>query len=307
MSKKKCIVITGPTAAGKTKVSVQVAKALKTQIISADSMQIYKGMDIGTAKATAQEMDGVVHHMIDIAAPDEAFTVVDFQQKAFALINKINEDGLVPVIAGGTGLYVNALVYQLDFGNSACDADAREKYTQLANDKSVQYIYNILLEKDPGYAKIISSQDERRIVRRLEMLESGEPSSYDFRKPNENYDILIIGLMMPRETLYQRINERVDDMMDRGLVDEVLRIYERYGYVNALKGIGYKELIAYFESEYDIGEAVRLIKRNTRRFAKRQMTWFRRDPRIAWFNISQHSRIEDTIYDIINHIKGKGF
>jgi tRNA dimethylallyltransferase len=307
MSKNKFVVITGPTAAGKTKVSVQVAKQLSTQIISADSMQIYRGMDIGTAKATAEEMDGVVHHMIDIVLPDETFTVVDFQQSAFSLIDRINENGRIPIIAGGTGLYVNALVYQLDFGNTACNHGVREKYNQLANDKSVQYIYNILIKEDPAYASKISSQDQRRIVRRLEILESGETSAYDFRRPNDQFDILIIGLKMPREALYQRINERVDEMMSRGLVEEVRRVYDKYGYVHALKGIGYKELIAHFEGEYDIEEAVRLIKRNTRRFAKRQMTWFRSDPRIKWFDISEYSRIEEAIYDIINHIKGKGF
>ena len=233
--------------------------------------------------------------------------MVDFQQRAFEMIERINESGHVPVITGGTGLYVNSLVYQLDFGNSARDENARRKYMQLANDKSVQYIYNILLKKDPEYAKIISSQDQRRIVRRLEILESGDPAAYDFRKPNDDYDIVIIGLKMPREALYQRIDSRVDEMMADGLAEEAERLYEQYGFVNALKGIGYKELIAHFDGEYDISEAVRLIKRNTRRFAKRQMTWFRRDPRITWFDISEYSRIEDTIYDIINHIIRKGF
>ena len=307
MSKRRFVVITGPTAAGKTKVSVGVAGALGSDVISADSMQIYRSMDIGTAKATADEMDGVRHHLVDIVAPDDDYSAAEFKSAALKLIDSMNEDGRIPVITGGTGLYINALVYDLDFLGAGRNEAVRQKYTQLADDKSVQYIYNILKEKDPEYAAIISPMDKRRIIRRLEILESGSVPEYDFRRPNDEDDIIIIGLRMPRAILYERINARVDEMLEAGLASEVRRLYQRHGFVNALKGIGYKELIAYFNGEYGIDEAIRLIKRNTRRYAKRQMTWFRRDERIVWFDILNYARIEDAICDIIKYIKGKGF
>ena len=307
MSRRRFIVITGPTAAGKTRVSVGAAKALGSDIISADSMQIYRGMDIGTAKATADEMDGVKHHMIDIAAPDDEYSAAQFKQAAFELIDSMNEQGQIPVITGGTGLYINALLYDLDFSGIGKNEEIRQKYTQIADDKSVCYIYNILIEKDPDYAAIISPTDKRRIIRRLEIIESGHVPEYDFRRRSENNDVIIIGLKMPRAVLYDRINKRVDDMLKAGLADEVRYLYEQYGFVNAFKGIGYKELIAHFNREYSIEEAVRLIKRNTRRYAKRQMTWFRRDERIVWFDILDYARIEDAVCDIIKYIKGKGF
>lgn len=307
MSKKKFIVITGPTATGKTKVSVEAAKALNSQIISADSMQIYKGMDIGTAKVSASEMDGVTHHFIDIVLPNADYSVSKFQKKAFLLIDSMNEKGIVPIIAGGTGLYINSLVYQLDFSDSSKNELVRQKYVQLARDKSVSYLYNVLKEKDPKYASIISANDERRIIRRLEIIETSGVPYYDFRQANGDYDVVIIGLTMPRELLYKRTDERVDAMIKNGLIDEAKALYNEFGNVKALKAIGYKELIPFFDGEYDLDEAIRLIKRNTRRFSKRQLTWFRPDERIKWFDVSSYACIEDTINDIINYINEKGF
>ncbi len=304
---RRFIIITGPTASGKTKISVEAAKRLSSSIISADSMQIYKGMDIGTAKATKEEMQGIRHEMIDILNPDEAYSVAEFQKTAFLLIEKSNAQGNIPVIAGGTGLYINSLVYRLDFGAASSNDTIRQKYTQLADDKSTEYLYNILEKNDPEYAKIIAKTDKRRIIRRLEILETNGESTYDFRKPNTDDDYLIIGLQMPRDILYKRIDARVDEMIKMGLVDEARRIYDTYGDINALKAIGYKELIAYFQGKTGFDEAVDLIKRNTRRFAKRQMTWFRRDQRIAWFDVSTPSCIEETNNDIMLYIKRKGF
>ncbi len=304
---RRFIIVTGPTASGKTKVSVEVAKKLGTCIISADSMQIYKGMDIGTAKATKEEMQGVTHEMIDIVAPDEVFSVAEFQKLAFSLIENANNRGEVPVVAGGTGLYINSLVYNLDFASTYNNDNIRQKYTQLADDKSTEYLYNILEKKNPEYAKIIARTDKRRIIRRLEILEAKGESAYEFRQPNTDDEFLIIGLSMPRDILYKRIDTRVDDMIQMGLVDEARRVYDVYGDIHALKAIGYKELIAYFKGETGLDEAVLLIKRNTRRFAKRQMTWFRRDERIAWFDVCVHPCIEYTINDIMLYIKRKGF
>ena len=305
---RRFIIITGPTASGKTKVSVEVAKQLRTCIISADSMQIYKDMDIGTAKATQEEMQGVRHEMMDIVNPDEAYSVAEFQKNAFSLIEKANANGEIPVVAGGTGLYINSLVYNLNFGTKISNDIIRHKYTQLADDKGTEYLYNILEKKDPEYAKIIARTDKRRIIRRLEIVETkGEENAYDFRQPNTDDDFLMIGLSMPRDVLYKRIEARVDEMIHMGLVDEARRVYDAYGDINALKAIGYKELIDYFEDQTGLDEAVSLIKRNTRRFAKRQMTWFRRDERIVWFDVCTHPCIEDTINDIMLYIKGKGF
>lgn len=300
------IVITGPTASGKTYVSVQVAKALGSEIICADSMQIYRGCDIGTAKATKEEQQGVPHHMLDIVDPNEEYSVAEFQKEAFSLIERINNKGVVPIVSGGTGLYINSLVYRLDFGAVKNDA-LRQKYAQLSDDKSTAYLYNTLKEKDPEYASIISGNDARRIIRRLEIIEAQGRSAYDFRKYNDEHEYILIGLTMPRDMLYKRIEARVDAMMDAGLLDEAKALYEKHGNVNALKAIGYKELVSYINGEYSLEEAVRLIKQNTRRFAKRQFTWFKRDERINWFDISVYTCIEDTINDIIIYIKGKGF
>lgn len=301
------IVITGPTASGKTNVSVQLAKALGTEIICADSMQVYRGCDIGTAKATSEEQQGIPHHMLGIVDPDEEYSVAEFQKQAVSLIESINNRGVVPIVSGGTGLYINSLVYRLDFGSGRKNDEFRQKYAQLNDDKSAASLYNILKEKDPEYASIISCNDIRRIIRRLEILEAQERPEYNFRQYNDSDEYIMIGLTMPRETLYRRINDRVDGMMEAGLPGEVKALYEKYGDVNALKAIGYKELVSYINGEYGLDEAVRLIKRNTRRFAKRQVTWFKRDERINWFDISMYSCIEDTINDIIIYIKGKGF
>ena len=307
MSKNRFIVITGPTATGKTQVSVALAKALGSQVISADSMQLYRGMDIGTAKATRSEMDGVTHHFIDILTPGEEYSVAQFQQSAFKKIDELNAKGVAAVVAGGTGLYINSLVYKLDFSNSRKNDALRQKYNKLADDKSVEYLYNILSKKDPEYAAVISSTDLRRIVRRLEIIATAGVQPYDFRQPSEDYDIAIFGLTMPRELLYARVNERVDQMMQGGLMDEVKNVYQAFGNVAALKGIGYKELIGFFEDEYDLEEAVRLIKRNTRRFAKRQMTWFKKDERIHWLDVQSYANTEDITKVILGVLKRKGF
>ncbi len=307
MSKNRFIIITGPTASGKTHVSVQIAGQLQTEIICADSMQIYKGMDIGTAKATKEEQKGVTHHMLDVARPDEDYSVAEFQRSAFSLIDDINGRGMIPIISGGTGLYINSLIYKLDFGTNSRDDTVRQKYAQLADDKSVSYLYNILKEKDPEYANIISANDKRRIIRRLEILESGGRPEYNFRQYNDSYDYIIIGLTMPRDRLYEKINERVDIMVREGLLDEVKRIHDEYGDIKALQAIGYKELVSFLNGECGLEDAITLIKRNTRRFAKRQVTWFKRDERIVWFDVSKYSCIEDTISDIIICIKRKGF
>ena len=303
----KFIVITGPTATGKTAISVELAKSMDTQIISADSCQIYKGMDIGTAKASSSEMQDIVHHFIDIAEPDEEFSAALFKKQAFEIIDRLNTSGKIPIVAGGTGLYINSLVYELDFSSVSKDNEIRNKLEKTADERGVSYLYNELNKKDPKYAGIIAATDKRRIIRRLEIIEQGGSLDYNFRKPKEGYDILIIALRMPRDILYKRTDERVDAMLKAGLEEEVEELYKRFGDAASLKAIGYKELIGYFKKEYDYSEAVRLIKRNTRRFAKRQLTWFNRDSRIKWFDVNIDSEVNIVLDQITEYIKEKGF
>lgn len=307
MKQHRFLVVAGPTASGKTAVSVGLAKALGAPVISADSMQIYRGCDIGTAKATPRDMQGVSHHMLDIAGPEQAYSVAEYQRAAFALIERYNAGGIAPVVAGGTGLYINSLVYMLDFGRLCPHDTIRQKYTQLADDKSTENLYNILKQTDPEYASLIAGSDRRRIVRRLELLEAGDAGDYDFRRPNTGDLFLMMGLKLPRDVLCRRIDRRVDDMIAKGLEDEARRLLEEHEGANAAKAIGYKEFGAYFRKEASWQETIELIKRNTRRYAKRQMTWFRRDERIQWFDVCAYPCLEDLIDDIITYAKGKGF
>jgi tRNA dimethylallyltransferase len=304
---RRFIVIAGPTASGKTRVAVEVAKRLGSEIVSADSMQIYRGLVIGTAKTTAEEMRGVRHHLIDIVEPDEAYTTAHFQRDAFSVIDALNNRGVVPIVAGGTGLYINSLVYDLDFSGVKGDAAFRQKLTQLADDKGLESLYNMLSTKDPAYAAVISSADRRRIIRRLEIIETSGPKTYDFIKLRTGIETVMIGLTMPRDMLYRHIEARVDRMVKNGLVEEARMLYNKYGQVCALKAIGYKELDGYFRGNGTLDEAISLIKRNSRRYAKRQLTWFKRDNRIRWFDVSQYPCIEDIADDIMSDIRRKGF
>ena len=307
MIQRKFLVVAGPTASGKTAVSIGIAKALGAPIISADSMQIYRGCDIGTAKITPEEMQGVPHYMIDVASPADAYSVAQYQKETFALIEKLNANGQVPAVAGGTGLYINSLVYALDFGIQRSKPHIRQKCTHNADDKNTDYLYNVLKQKDPEYANLIAPQDLRRIVRRLELIEESDAGEYDFRKPNTRDQFLMIGLSMPRDVLYRRIEQRVDDMMAQGLEKEARLLLDNHAQSNAAKAIGYKEFADYFANEATLEQTVSLIKRNTRRYAKRQMTWFRRDSRIEWFDVSAYPCLEDLIYGIMTYVKRKGF
>lgn len=304
---RKFIVVAGPTASGKTQIAVEIAKLLNSEIVSADSMQIYKSLNIGTAKTTFEEMQGVAHHLIDIVQPDQAYTAADFQRDAFVVIDALNLRGIAPVIAGGTGLYINSLVNGIDFSGVKGDKAFRQKLTQLADDKGLETLYNILKERDPAYAAVISPADRRRIIRRLEIVEERGPETYDFLKPREDVETVMIGLTMPRDMLYSRINARVDSMVKNGLVEEARMLYNKYGETGAFKAIGYKEFSDYFRGNGTMEEAAEQIKRNTRRYAKRQITWFKRDSRIQWFDVSRYPRIEDTVNDIMNVIRRKGF
>lgn len=304
----KIIVIVGPTAVGKTYVSVELAKKLNTEVISADSMQIYKGMDIGTAKVREEETHDIPHHMIDIVNPDDDFSVSDFKRGAEEIIDGLLSENKVPVIVGGSGLYVNSLIYDLDFGKAKSDEKIRQHYTEYYKDHGEDALYEILLEVDPESADKIHKNNVKRVIRALEVYDiTGQKFSElntDIRKASDKYDCILIGLSMERKTLYERINQRVDEMLSDGLMDEVKELIEN-GYSKnlvSMRGIGYKEIVDYLESITDYEEAVNILKRNTRRFAKRQYTWFLKDENVKWFSMDNLEEINITVENILDYL-----
>ncbi|SHF04165.1 tRNA dimethylallyltransferase [Caldanaerobius fijiensis DSM 17918] len=305
------IVIVGPTAVGKTEISIDIALRLNGEIVSADSMQIYKYMDIGTAKPTIEERKGVPHFMIDIITPDQEFSVALYKEMASKIIKEIHERGHMPILTGGTGLYVNSIINIMDFSSTA-DWRLREELKEQAKMYGNEYLYNKLREIDPITSARLHPNDIRRIIRALEVYKlTGKPISYyqltTQNRPNPDYDVLMIGLTMDREKLYNRIEARVDKMIRAGLVDEVRWLCEK-GYKDnmiAMQGLGYKEIIRYLDGQCTLEEAINTLKRNTRRYAKRQLTWFRRDKRIHWIYVDQFSSKEEIIKNILELVAEK--
>lgn len=312
MTKKiPLIILVGPTSIGKTEISVDLAKNLNGEIVSADSAQIYRYMDIGTAKIKKEEMKNISHHLIDIVNPDEDFTVADYKKKATKYIEDIYNRNKFPIIVGGTGLYINSLVYDLNFIQVEPNYDFRGTYNKIADKYGNEYVYNKLKEVDPDSANRINVNDRKRIIRALEVYnETGKPMSKSYksvRQYNDNYNVIMVGLTMNRKRLYERINLRVDKMIEEGLVYEVKEILDM-GYkddLNSLRALGYKEIILYLNNEISLDEASSLIKRNTRRFAKRQLTWFRREDRIKWFDLNNFNSKNEIIDYIIKHVKSE--
>ncbi|MFA5524692.1 MAG: tRNA (adenosine(37)-N6)-dimethylallyltransferase MiaA [Tissierellales bacterium] len=309
--KQPLIIIAGPTASGKTSLSIEVAKEINGEIISADSMQIYKYMNIGTAKISKSEMDGIKHYLVDEIFPDESFSVSDFQSKAIKYIDLIQEKGRLPIIVGGTGLYINSLVYDLDFTQAVSNWELRDEYLEKAKKYGNQYIYAELRKLDLESANRIHVNDTKRIIRALEIYyETGKPMSNfykDFRKENDIYNIIFIGLTMDRDKLYERINKRVDTMIELGLIEEVKSLLSM-GYTEdlvSMQGLGYKEIIEYLKGNYSLDESIDILKRDSRRYAKRQLTWFRREKGIEWVNTQEfENRVILTDY-VVNIIKKK--
>jgi tRNA dimethylallyltransferase len=304
----RIIVLVGPTAVGKTYTSVELAKKFNTEIISADSMQIYKYMDIGTAKVTEDEKQGIPHHMIDIIYPDENYSVSEFKNDAEILIDKLLLENKTPVIVGGSGLYVNSLIYDLDFGKVKSDLKIRDYYTSMYNQHGEDYLYNKLIEVDPESADKIHKNNVKRVIRALEVHDiTGKKFSQmnaDIRKKSDKYEPILIGLGMDRKILYERINERADDMITDGLIDEVKGLLNK-GYnkdLVSMQGIGYKEIVDYLEGHIELEESISILKRNTRRFAKRQFTWFLNDENVKWFNISSVNEIDKSVQNIYKYI-----
>ena len=305
MQKEKVIVICGPTASGKTALSIELAKKINGEIISCDSMQIYKEMDIGTAKPTIEEMKGIKHYLIDFVSPDERYSVADYKKDAKIAIKEILQKGKVPIIVGGTGLYVDSLIYEIEYLNIEFDEEYRKKLEQIAECEGLEKLYKQAKEIDPEAIRKISENDKKRILRILEIYhatgKNKTEQERESRKKEVEYDYIVFALNWDREMLYERINKRVDIMMEKGLVDEVRNIYEKYDkFPTAMQGLGYKEVVQYLNEEITEEEMVEKIKQETRRYAKRQLTWFRKNKQTIWMNAQ--NELEDNIKFIFESI-----
>ncbi len=282
--KKKILIICGPTASGKTSLAIRCAQKLNSEVISADSLYIYKGLDIGTAKPNKREMEGVVHHLIDVVLPTETFTVSQYKSLAEPIINKLHKENKIPVVCGGTGFYINSLLYDLSYGKGEGNLEVREKYNSLAQSYGNKYVYDILSKVDPESAKTLHFNDLKRVVRALEIYESGCKKSDIKDDLTPKYDYLALAIDYSREQLYDRINKRVDQMVDLGIVEEVEKLIDNGINIEnqCLQGIGYKEIYSYLMGEISLENAIELIKLNTRHYAKRQITFFKRLPNLTW-------------------------
>ena len=304
MDRKPLIILAGPTAVGKTSLSIRLAKETGGEIISADSMQVYRHMDIGSAKITKEEMEGVPHYLVDVLEPEEEFNVVRFQQMAKEAAERIWEKGKIPLVVGGTGFYIQALLYDIDFTENDGDESYRRQLERKASDEEgASELYEILKTVDPKAAQEIHPRNIKRIIRALEFYhQTGKKISEHNetqRQKESPYNYAYFVLTDERSRLYERIDRRVDLMMEQGLLDEVRYLKERGVRKDstAMQGLGYKELYAYLEGEYPLDEAVRIIKRDTRHFAKRQLTWFKRERDVIWADKSVIGQEEEKLAD----------
>ena len=301
MKKEKVIVICGPTASGKTALSIELAKKIDGEIVSCDSMQIYKEMDIGTAKPTKEEMQGIKHYMIDIISPEERYSVADYKEQAKQAIREILNNGKVPIVVGGTGLYVDSLIYEINYPKIEFDEKYREKLEKEVEEKGLSTLYEKAKEIDKDAIKKISQNDKKRILRILEIYhatgKNKTEQEKESRKTQVEFDYKVFALNMERSKLYERINKRVDIMIENGLIGEVENIYKKYNkFPTAMQGLGYKEVVQYLEKRLTKEEMIEKIKQETRKFAKRQLTWFRKNKGTIWINA------EDTIQNNIKII-----
>lgn len=309
MKKRPLIVLTGPTAVGKTALSVKLAKAVNGEIISADSMQVYTGMDIGSAKISKEEMEGIPHHLIDVLDPSEEFNIVKFKELSLKAMEEIYAKGKIPIIAGGTGFYIQSVLYDIAFENNEDERTYRNELENIAKEPDgTLKLFQMLKECDPKSAEIIHQNNVKRVIRALEFFkETGLPISEhnEEQKQNESpYNFCYFVLNDDRDKLYENIEKRVDIMLKNGLLDEVKTLHEK-GYTKdmvSMQGLGYKEILEYFNGEISLERAVYLIKRDTRHFAKRQLTWFRREKEISWVNKQDFSYDEEKI---LKHILDK--
>ena len=289
MEKQKVIVICGPTASGKTKLSIEVAKLVNGEIVSADSMQIYKDMTIGTAKPTTEEMQGIKHYLIDFVSPDKRYSVAEYKNDATNAIEEIISKGKTPIVVGGTGLYVNSLIYEIEYPSVELDMNYRKKLEEIAEKEGLDRLYEMAMKVDKLAMKKISKNDKKRICRVLEIYHAtGKTKTQieiESRANEPKYDYLVFGISMDREKLYDRINKRVDIMIEDGLIDEVKEVLNKYDdFPTAMQGLGYKEVVEYINGDTTKEEMIEKIKMETRRYAKRQLTWFRRYDNITWID-----------------------
>jgi len=290
MKKDRVIVIGGPTASGKTGLGVQLAKKVNGEVVSADSMQIYKDMDIGTAKATTEEMDGIKHYLLDFISPDERYSVAEFKKDAEEKIAEILAKGKVPIVVGGTGLYIDTLVYGIEYPEIEFDEKYRNELLERAEtEQGLAMLYEEAKKLDPEAVKKISENDTKRITRILEIYKATGKNKTEMEKISRlngpKYDYKVFAIDMDREKLYERINLRVDLMIEAGLVDEVKRIVAKYDkFPTAMQGLGYKEVVEFLDNKVTYEEMIEKIKQETRRYAKRQLTWFRKNKDIVWLD-----------------------
>ena len=311
--KKPMIILTGPTAVGKTDLSIQLAKVINGEIISADSMQVYRHMDIGSAKVTPEEMDGVPHHLIDVLEPEEEFNVVVFQKLAKEALTGIYARGHIPIIVGGTGFYIQALLYDIDFTENDGDTAIRRELEKLAQTQGAGCLHQMLQEIDPESAAAIHQNNVKRVIRAIEFYrQTGKKISLHNEQEREKqspYQFLYYVLDTDRKILYERIDRRVDLMMEHGLVDEVKHLADM-GCTRdmvSMQGLGYKEILDYLSGEIPLEEAVYILKRDTRHFAKRQITWFKRERDVRWLELEQFQNDRKKVLEhILDEIEGEG-
>lgn len=310
--KKPLIILTGPTSVGKTSLSIKLAKAVNGEIISADSMQVYKEMDIGTAKITKEEMDGVPHHLIDVLSPAEEFNIVKFKQLAKEAMDNILSRGRMPILVGGTGFYIQSLVYDIDFAENDGSKEIRIRLEKEAKEKGAQYMHDCLAKVDPKSAKDIHANNVKKVIRALEFFEqTGEPISKhneEERQKDSPYNFAYFVLNQDRKLLYERIDQRVDIMLAHGLVSEVEKLKQK-GYDKTLvsmQGLGYKEILDYLDGKTTLEEAVYILKRDTRHFAKRQLTWFRREKEVIWLDKGAFASEDGILKYMLEELKKRG-
>jgi len=300
--------IVGPTAVGKTSISLAVAAAMHGEIISCDSMQVYQGMDIGTAKATVAERQTVPHHLIDLVHPDVNFSVADYQILAKQAIRDIASRNKLPILVGGTGLYYQAVVDDYDFFPVQSQDEARRKWEGLLCEYGLDYLFAQLQQIDPEYAEKVGMNDKKRIIRALEVFDlTGQPFSSLQKRQSNTYNLASVGLRMDRAQLYRRIEQRVDEMVSNGLIEEVIALREKgYGPEhNSMQALGYKQVNSYLDGYISREDMIEDIKKETRRFAKRQFTWFNRDKRIVWIDTADYKRMSDIVDRIIAIFNGR--
>ncbi|WP_019910672.1 tRNA (adenosine(37)-N6)-dimethylallyltransferase MiaA [Paenibacillus sp. HW567] len=309
-TKRRVLVLLGPTAVGKTRLSLELAEAYNAEIISGDSMQVYRGMDIGTAKITPAEMQGIPHHLIDIHDPQESYSAAEFQEQGVKLIEEISAKGKLPFIVGGTGLYIESLCYGFRFSEAVADEAFRSEMDAYAETHGAEALHARLAAVDPASAARLHPNDRRRIIRALEIQHQTkvtQSESHEGQKKESPYELCLIGLTMDRKILYKRIEDRIDQMLANGLVAEVEGLLQR-GYSRSLvsmQGLGYKEIAACLAGEMTLEEAVTLLKRDTRRFAKRQLSWFRHMKDIQWIDVNESQNFSENFAKIRAIIAGK--